>query len=268
MRTNTLRTNRRVLFANLAEEATLAEPTQIAPDGIRLTAPKRAVNKMTAFQRGWFQVQDEAAQLVTLLLPLQPGHTVLDACAGLGGKTGHIVQMIENQGSVVAADSSQARLDRLKRQMDRMGFDTVRTAAHDLTDASMLDTLGRFDRVLLDAPCSGLGVLRRNPDAKWRIREAMMTRFSKSQNRLLESLARLVNPQGHLVYAVCSSEPEEGKKIVERFINRHPEFRIDNPTARLPVEAGALVGETGILTTDHCPDVMDGFFAVCLQRTV
>jgi len=268
LRTNTLRTSRPELIAALAGEAESIEPTAIAPDGIRLTAPQRAVHEMPAFQQGWFQVQDEAAQLVTLLLPLHPGNSVLDACAGLGGKTGHIVQMVKNKGPVVAADSSLPRLGRLKRQMRRMGYENVRTAACDLTDASAIDTLGRFDRVLLDAPCSGLGVLRRNPDAKWRIQEAMMTRFSQNQTTFLENLARLVNPQGHLVYAVCSSEPEEGKQVVDRFIGRHPEFSVDNPVARLPVQAGSLVDPDGTFSSERCPGVMDGFFAVCLRRMV
>ena len=152
--------------------------------------------------------------------------------------------------------------------MRRMGFEGVRTAARDLADPSVMDALGRFDRVMLDAPCSGLGVLRRNPDAKWRIRESMMTRYSKSQSMFLENLARLVNPQGHLVYAVCSGEPEEGKQVVERFIRRNPEFCIDDPTTRLPKPARRLIDTDGTLTTERFPDVMDGFFGVCLRRTL
>jgi 16S rRNA (cytosine967-C5)-methyltransferase len=268
LRTNTLRTTRSELVTTLAGEADAVEPTEIAPDGVRLHSPKRAVHEMTAFRQGWFQVQDEAAQLVTLLLPLQPGIAVLDACAGLGGKTGHISQIMKNQGPVVALDNSASRLDRLVRQMHRMGFENIRTAVYDLTDASCMDTVGRFDRVMLDAPCSGLGVLRRNPDAKWKIGEAMMTRFSQTQSTLLDNLAHLVNPQGYLVYAVCSSEPEEGKEIVDRFISRHPEFCIDDPSQRLPIQAKSLVAPDRTFATEHCLDVMDGFFAACLRRTV
>ena len=266
LRTNTLRAKRSELISALDGEADIVEPTEFAPDGIRLRAPKRAVRDMTAFQKGWFQVQDEAAQLVTLLLPLQNGSRVLDACAGLGGKTGHIVQMVAGPGSIVAADSSQSRLDRLNRQMRRMGFENVRTVACDLTDSSAVELLGHFDRVILDAPCSGLGVLRRNPDAKWRIHEPMMSRFAGIQSDLLENLARLVNPHGHLVYAVCSNEPEEGKQVVDRFITRHPDFCIDNPADRLPQQAGFLLDSDARFSTERCTDVMDGFFAVCLRR--
>ena len=266
LRANTLRINRSELIPALTGEADTVEPTELGPDGIRLRAPRRAVRDMTAFKKGWFQVQDEAAQLVTLLLPLQTGNRVLDACAGLGGKTGHIVQMVSGQGSVVAVDSSQSRLDRLNLQMRRMGFDNVRTVACDLSDPSAVKPLGRFDRVMLDAPCSGLGVLRRNPDAKWRIHEPMMNRFARIQAGLLENLARLVNPHGHLVYAVCSNEPEEGKQVVDRFITRHPDFSIDNPADRLPQQAGFLLESDATFSTERCADVMDGFFAVCLRR--
>jgi 16S rRNA (cytosine967-C5)-methyltransferase len=268
LRTNTLRSTRPELITSLTGEADAVEPTEIAPDGIRLRTPKRAVHEMAAFRRGWFQVQDEAAQLVTLLLPLQPGIAVLDACAGLGGKTGHIAQIMNNQGPLVALDNSESRLNRLARQMRRMGFENVRTAVRDLTDASHIDDFGRFDRVMLDAPCSGLGVLRRNPDAKWKIGEAMLKRYSQIQSTLLENLARLVNPQGYLVYAVCSSEPEEGKQIVDRFVSRHPEFCIDDPSGRLPNQAQSLVAPDQTFATERCLDVMDGFFAACLRRTV
>ncbi len=268
VRTNTARTTRPALLSALADEAQQVETTAVAPDGIRLTAPKRAVDEMTAFQKGWFQVQDEAAQLVTLLLPLQADNRVLDACAGLGGKTGHIAQIMQNRGSVIAADNSEARLDRLACQMHRMGFENIRTAAYDLGDPSGINTLGRFDRVMLDAPCSGLGVLRRNPDAKWRIREEMIAGYSQNQTRLLENLARLVNPRGHLVYAVCSSEPEEGKQVVDRFIGRHPDFTVADPSSRLPEQAKFLVNADKTFATERCPEHMDGFFGVCLQRTV
>ena len=266
LRTNTLCVDRSELISALSAEADTVGPTELTPDGIRLRAPRRAVRDMTAFQKGWFQVQDEAAQLVTLLLPLQAGCRVLDACAGLGGKTGHIFQMVTGQGSIVAVDSSQSRLDRLNVQMRRMGFDNVRTVACDLTDPSAVEPLGRFDRVMLDAPCSGLGVLRRNPDAKWRIHEPMMNRFARIQTNLLENLSQLVNPHGHLVYAVCSNEPEEGTQVIDRFITRHPDFRIDNPAHRLPQQAGFLLESDGRFSTEHCVDVMDGFFAVCLRR--
>ena len=144
VRTNTLRTSRPALIAALAEEAYVVEPAAIAPEAIRLGAARRAVHEMDAFRQGWFQVQDEAAQLVTLLLPLQPGQSVLDACCGLGGKTGHIAQILQNRGSIVAADTNASRLERLGRQMRRMGFDTVRTVACDLTDKAAADILGRY----------------------------------------------------------------------------------------------------------------------------
>ena len=266
LRTNTIKTTRPELLSAIADEAATVAPTPVAPDGIRLTGPKRPIDQMTAFRWGWFQVQDEAAQLVTILLPLRPGDQVLDACAGLGGKTGHIAQRLENKGSIVAADNSRSRLDRLERQMLHMGIQNVQVVSCDLSEASRIQALGHFDRILLDAPCSGMGVIRRNPDTKWKIRERMLPRFARIQSKLLENLARLVNPRGHLVYAVCSGEPEEGRQVVEQFLQRHPQFTVDNPRAQMPEQATNLIDADGYFCTVDRPDMMDGFFAARLQR--
>ena len=192
---------------------------------------------------------------------------VLDACAGLGGKTGHIAQAMKNQGSILALDNNSSRLERLSRQLHQMGIDIVRSVTYDLMHAPAADLFGTFDQVMLDAPCSGLGVLRRNPDAKWKIQESMLDRFAKIQDTFLENLARLVNPRGHLVYAVCSSEPEEGRRVIEPFLRRHPEFSVCKSTGRLPVQTESLVDAEGFFSTDQHVDAMDGFFAVCLRRT-
>ena len=266
LRTNTLKTDRGHLLQTLAGEAATARPCDIAPDGIALSNLRKRIPEIDAFNAGWFQVQDEAAQLVSLLTGPRSGEKVLDACAGLGGKTGHMAQLMENIGPITALDINPAKLKRLERQMHRLGVSCVHTRTHDLNRPPGKNKFGHFDRVLLDAPCTGLGVLRRNPDAKWKTRESMIYSASEKQVRLLCNLAHLVKPGGHLVYAVCSTEPEENETVVDRFLQTHSEFIKANPSERLPQAVASLLGPDGSLKTSPDKHNMDGFYCVGLKR--
>lgn len=263
LRTNTLKIECGRLLDALRPEAESAWTTAIAPEGIGLRQPQKSVAAMPGFDQGWFQVQDEAAQLVTWMLHPQPGERVLDACAGLGGKTGHIAQHMQDRGELLAVDRSKAKLARLHEQMQRMGFTMISSRPLDLRSAA--DQLGRFDRILLDAPCSGLGVLRRNPDAKWRVQPKQLARYAAGQLQLLESLANQLAAGGRMVYAVCSTEPEEGVGVVESFLNRHPGFELEDPSAWMPPAAADLLHD-GMLQTSPLQQDMDGFFAASLRR--
>lgn len=265
VRTNTLKTDRSTLLQELAAEAESVWPTEIAPEGIGIRQPKRPVGEMQAFQRGCFQVQDEAAQLVTWMLNPQPGQRILDACAGLGGKTGHIAQCMQNHGTVLAADRNAHKLTRLQAQMHRMGITIVQGCELDLQRKPLAAQLGRFHRILIDAPCSGLGVLRRNPDAKWKSRENQLERYGAGQLHMLDCLADLLMDGGRMVYAVCSREPEEGDQVAEAFLTRHPEFALEDPAAWMPESAHRLL-QGGVLRTSPARHDMDGFFAVSLTR--
>jgi 16S rRNA (cytosine967-C5)-methyltransferase len=265
LRTNTLKTDRGGLLQALASEADSAWATEIAPEGIGLRQPKRSFARMEAFAKGWFQVQDEAAQLVTWMLHPQPGERVLDACAGLGGKTGHIAQRMHNRGELLAVDRSRSKLARLQEQMDRMGFTVIRCQELDLQQPDAAARIGRFDRILLDAPCSGLGVLRRNPDAKWRCRREQLKQYQSRQLQLLDCLANQLAAGGRLVYAVCSREPEEGQQVIDAFLQRHPEFELTDPAAWMPPAAVGMLQNRMLLTSPLQHD-MDGFFAVSLTR--
>ncbi len=267
LRTNTLKTDRETLLKALVGLAEGIAPTAVAPDGINLTNPRIRIPKIEAFKRGWFQVQDEAAQLISLLTAPRPGENVLDACAGLGGKTGHMAQLMGNRGSIAAVDVNSDRLALLERQMQRMGVSIVATRTVDLTRPSDITELGRFDRILLDAPCSGLGVLRRNPDAKWKVHESMIMAAARKQIRLLNNLAALVNPGGHLVYAVCSTEPEENEAVVESFLKAHPRFTKVDPRQYLHSAAASLIGRDGSLKTLPHRHNMDGFFCQVFKRS-
>jgi len=266
VRCNTLKTRRETLLMLLEKDVEKIECTGVAPDGVFFFNPKKSISEMKAFEDGLFQVQDEAAQLITFLLNPQPDETVLDACAGLGGKTGHISQMMNNRGELIAMDNNTKKLHRLQSEMVRLGISMVTPRTYDLNDPAGDKSIKKFDRILLDAPCSGIGVLRRNPDAKWRTLEKDLIRHAKRQTIFLDNLANQVKSEGHLVYCVCSTEPEENESVIKGFLNKHKDFAIEKNPEGLPYEARSLITGNGYLKTfPHLHD-MDGFFAVCMKR--
>ncbi len=210
LRTCTLNATRRQLAEDLKTQCDRVELTDFSPDGIRLYGLNAAVFDLAGFSEGKFQVQDEAAQLVGRMLDPCPDYKVLDACAGLGGKTGHLAQMMNNRGSIVAMDSSEEKLQRLSNEMERLGVSIVSTRVHDLHQPVGLETGREFDAVLIDAPCSGLGVLRRNPDAKWSVNFSNLNRFARRQHRFLDNMAPLVKAGGVMV---CGLQHGAGRKM-------------------------------------------------------
>ena len=225
LRINTLKTDRHTLMAAIASEAAAVARTSCSPEGIIVDSFARPFSQWPAFQKGCFQIQDEAAQLVTHLLGPQPGHAVWDACAGLGTKAAHCAQMMDNRGTILATDLQAPKLQRLQVEMRRMGINIVTTQVLDLTSAS-IEPEARYDRILVDAPCSGLGVLHKNPDGKWRIPPHDLTVYQQRQILLLERVAPHLKPNGILVYAVCSFEPEENQAVINGFLQKHAEFAI------------------------------------------
>ena len=266
VRTNTLRTSPRNLLMKLERDAEKVAQTPYSPDGITIVNPATSIPNLSGFKSGWFQVQDEAAQLVSLLLDPKPGETVLDACAGMGGKTGHIAQLMNNEGAVAALDIDGGKLSQLEAEMRRLGILIVSTRCFDLEQGvSQLPAKG-FDRILLDAPCSGLGVMRRNPDIKWHRSEKELAKNNARQLRLLENLAPAVKPAGFLVYAVCSPEPEENEVVIHQFLKKHRDFDINDHYGQLPNEICKTAITKGFFKTFPCLTQMDGFFSVRLQR--
>ena len=269
LRTNRLLISRKRLVEHLKAHVESISPTTVAPDGVVISHPRKAVNRLPGFEQGWFQVQDEAAQLVSLMLEPKPGEVILDACAGVGGKTGHIAQLMNNNGTIFAVDNHSPRLAALRAQMNRLTVGIVKEAHYDLLGPvpPSLKLPLAFDRILLDAPCSGIGVIRRNPDTKWRLSPKDLTDYGNNQLRLLEKLSNLVKPAGHLVYAVCSTEVEETDDVLKRFINRHPEFTIFHSSRRPATLVPSRILENGMLKTYPHRHQMDGFFAVSLRRS-
>jgi 16S rRNA (cytosine967-C5)-methyltransferase len=175
--------------------------------------------------------------------------------------------LMDNRGEITAVDIRADKIQQLTTQMRRLGVTIVTGRQHDLHRSFGLRDRERFDRVLLDAPCSGMGVLRRNPDNKWRMTESHLKRFSARQRSLLDRLAPLVSPGGLLIYAVCSTEPEEGPSVAATFLKSHPEFVMENAAARLPETYSAGFAADRCFKSQPHRHAMDGFFGSCLRRS-
>nr|HDN00876.1 16S rRNA (cytosine(967)-C(5))-methyltransferase RsmB [Deltaproteobacteria bacterium] len=190
---------------------------------------------------------------------------ILDACAGPGGKTTHIAQMIRDQGVVEATDRNNARLELLKENKERLGIKCISCIPFKLFNTRRPELEGRYHRILVDAPCSGLGVIRRHPDIKWNRTRASLSELVCQQRSLLNGLAPLIRPGGTMVYATCTLEPEETKRVVEDFLSGHPGWILIPACQVLPGPSATLVDENGFLVILPSPGGPDGFFAAILR---
>ncbi|MFI5316707.1 MAG: 16S rRNA (cytosine(967)-C(5))-methyltransferase RsmB [Myxococcota bacterium] len=239
-------------------------PTRYAPAGVTGAAldPVRAAG----FDRGDYVVQDEASQLVPLLLGAEPNDTVVDCCAAPGTKSVQLAEQVGPRGEVIALELHRARIALIHSAARRLGLANLRPLERDVAQGFDLQGRMHFKRILVDAPCSGLGTLRRNPDARWRARPEDIPRAAASALAILSSAARYVEEGGVLVYSVCTFTREETTGVVALFLESHPDFRQDDPRPFLPEAARALVTEGGALETWPQRDGCDGFFAVRLVR--
>jgi 16S rRNA (cytosine967-C5)-methyltransferase len=265
IRTNRARGEASELLLELRENFPDAAACRFARDGIVL-GRKGNPARDPRFLAGRFSVQDEASQLVVALLDPRPGEQVLDLCAAPGGKTTAIAERVGPAGFVTAVDRNARRLDLVQRAVRRLGLSGIRTIVRDATRSlSELAPPGGFDRILVDAPCSGLGTLRRNPDAKWRVRPGDPARLAEVQRALLGSAAAVLRPGGALVYSVCTVLPEENEAITRHFLRGSRDFAAVPKTA-LPDEVEGVVNPEGVLQTfPHTCDT-DGFFAARFER--
>ena len=283
LRVNTYKQKRPVALEQLKKFAMEGVPTPYSPWGIRLQG-KPAINKLPAFISGELEVQDEGSQLLAWLLEAKRSEMVADFCAGAGGKTLAIGATMRNTGRLYAFDVSAHRLDALKPRLARSGLSNVHPVAiaHERDDR-IKRLAGKMDRVLVDAPCSGLGTLRRNPDLKWRQTPAGVLELQAKQTAILASASRLVKAGGRLVYATCSVLPEENEAVAEAFSTAHPDFELlpvadlmerllgqeggePGASGRSPAEAAAhLCSGPYLRLWPHRHDT-DGFFAAVWQR--
>ena len=222
LRTNTLKTTKLALQKKLANEGIQTELIPGHPDALKLV--ERANVFITdSFKLGLFEVQDASSQLVAKYLDVKPGMKVIDTCAGAGGKTLHLAALMENKGQLIATDIYESKLKKLKKRARRAGVHNVTSKPLDSSKV-MKKMKNTADRVLIDAPCSGIGVLRRNPDSKWKLQPEFIENIKKTQAEILESYSTLVKPGGKLVYATCSILPSENENQVQLFLKNHPEF--------------------------------------------
>ncbi len=265
LRVNGLKATRSEAAAALAAEGVTALPTPWSPVGLRLEG-RWTLPALAAFRDGLVEVQDEGAQIVALLVGAGPGEAVLDFCAGAGGKTLALAAAMENKGRLVAADVSEARLRAMAPRLKRAGVTIVESRVLADNGANGLAP-GGFDRVLVDAPCSGSGTWRRNPDAKWRLEPAELETRIAEQRQILARAAEFVRPRGRLVYATCSLLADENERQVARFLADRHDFR-SVPLAEAWREAvGGACPAQGheLVLTPHCHGT-DGFFAAVLER--
>ncbi|MEI8015801.1 MAG: 16S rRNA (cytosine(967)-C(5))-methyltransferase RsmB [Nitrospira sp.] len=281
LRVNQLVTTREALLERFGQAGIAAKPTNVSPRGI-LIEEGGSVPSLPGFHEGAFYVEDEAAQLIPPLLDPQPGDITLDACAAPGGKSTHLADLMQNKGAIYAVDRKGARLDLLRSNCQRLGVQNVVPIIGDIREprewvsmieiarppASKKARVGEpsVDRVLVDAPCSGLGVLRRHPEAKWRKGEQALPRHHALQCQILEAVAPCLRPGGVLVYSTCSTEPEESEDVIERFCRAHVEFQRESVRPWLPTTAQGFVTEQGALSTMPNGFSMDGFYAARLRK--
>ena len=267
LRVNTLRTTRADVVRQLRASGIEAMPTPFSPVGVRLPA-RTSLGENPLYRDGRVEIQDEGSQLIALLLAPRRHEVVVDFCAGAGGKTLHLGALMADTGSLYALDTAARRLDQLRVRVERAGLLNVRIARiEDLAARSIVALRGKVDRVLVDAPCTGTGTLRRNPDIKWRSHD--LAQLTAEQGRILAAAATLVRPGGRLVYATCSLLPEENEAVVAHFLANHADFAPLSPqwlAERLALPVGC-VGTLPALQLYPHRHGTDGFYAALLVRS-
>ena len=266
LRVNVMKANREEVAAELAQAPIQSVPTPFAPNGLRVLK-KPALQNLPLFKNGSIEVQDEGSQILSQIVGAKRGEMVVDFCAGAGGKTLALGAIMRSTGRLYAFDVSEKRLTKLKPRLARSGLSNVHPVliAHE-RDAKIKRLAGKIDRVLVDAPCSGLGTLRRNPDVKWRQQPQDIAELQEKQAAILDGAARLLKGGGRLVYATCSFLDEENDQIAKQFLETHPDFELlpmSEVLAEQKIE-GLDMGEyLKLLPHKH---QTDGFFAAVFQR--
>ncbi|HKE60863.1 MAG TPA: 16S rRNA (cytosine(967)-C(5))-methyltransferase RsmB [Nitrospira sp.] len=276
IRVNRLKISREELLIRFELAGLKAKPTSISPAGITLE-DGGPISSLPGFAEGHFYVEDEAAQLIPPLLDVHSDDVVLDACAAPGGKTTHLAELMQDKGAIYAVDRVGSRLDLLRSNCRRLGIKSVVPIVSDIRHPSgwqkfmkeparKTDPVMRYDRILVDAPCSGLGVLRRHPEAKWRKDGEAFGRHHNTQVQILESVAPCLRPDGVLVYSTCSTEPEENESVIEHFLRTHAEFRRESVAPWLSQVGQEFLTERGDLSTLSNRHSMDAFYAARLIK--
>ena len=266
IRVNSLKTNRKQLINYLADQGINAEPLRFSPEGLRLKDFRGRVERLKPFMDGMFQVQDQAAQVVSHLLSPCPGDNIIDICAGFGGKSSHLQELMENRGKVLALDMSFKRLKSHKENCRRLGVSNINPVVANAGESLSWLYKGGFNKALIDAPCSGLGVISRHPDIKWNKKEGDMERISSLQKKIMEMSFSAVQNGGSVLYAVCSISREENEEVVEYLLECNRNISLVNMKETVPVWGTDLIDNDGFFRTYPNIHHMDGFFAALFKK--
>lgn len=262
LRVNRLQTSRERVIAELQREGISAGETAYSPDGLVVREAGGPLRDTAPYREGCFQVQDEASQMIGRLVNPAAGETVLDVCAGMGGKATHLAEIMENRGRIIAVDIRKDKVRQLQALAERLGVGIIEPVTADATvDLAML-AHNSCHRVLVDVPCSGLGTLRRCPEIKWRLTPEALGGNTRLQAKLLNGAGNYVMPGGRLIYSTCSIMPEENEDIVSSFLAAHPEFHLTYPAGI----ASSLLDERGYFRTFPHRHGTDGFFGAVMEK--
>lgn len=247
IRANTLKTSKNTLQKALGDEDTETSIIENHPDALLVEERKRIFTTQ-CFQDGWFEVQDASSQEVAYFMDLSPRMRVIDACAGGGGKSLHMAALMQNKGRIISLDIFEWKLKELKRRAKRAGVSIIETRLIE-SSKTIKKLAGSADRVLIDAPCSGLGILKRNPDIKWKLSIESLDSIKKEQAKIISDYSVMVKPGGKLIYVTCSILPSENEKVVDHFLSEHPNFKKVKEKKIMPSESG-----------------FDGFYMAMVER--
>ena len=262
IRVNTLKITREELKEKLISSGLDIKETTFSPDGLTLSHIDQPIQKTPFFYKGLIRIQDEGSQCISYLVSPKENETVLDICAGTGGKTTHLAAILKNKGQIVAVDRDSENISELKKETVRMGITTIATQTADLSISLPASLKERFDHVLVDAPCSGTGTLRRNPEIKWRIRPEDLPNYTAVQKLILRNAALALKKGGRLIYSTCSLLPEENEYIIDDFIKSNKRFSLYKPPSLIKPQ---LLDKRYFYHTYPQANNMDGFFGVILK---
>lgn len=266
IRVNSLKTDREELVKTLGADGISGRYGNWAPHCILLDNFSGRIEKLSSFKKGLFQVQDQAAQIMAYLLDPLPGENILDICAGVGGKTTHLIELMQCEGTVTAIDYDEKRLDKLSENAIRLGLKNINTVTADAA-MPMLDKLNPgFDRILVDAPCSGLGTISRHPDIKWNKTEPDIKRMARLQKKILDNSAVMLKKGGLLLYVVCTFTREENRTAVDNFLRNSKEMMLLDLKDHVPKWGKDLIDNDGFFRSYPNKHNMDGFFAALFMK--
>lgn len=263
VRVNTLKTTRERTKEELSQQGFEVKETTFSPDGLIISSPPMPARETACYTSGRIQFQDEASQLIARLVSPKPGENVLDICAGMGGKTTHLAALMENNGSILALDISKKKIDALCKNASRLNAAIVDAQVGDAREEPRKASLATFDRILIDAPCTGLGTLRRNPEIKWRACPEDAEKFSILQKALLENAAVCLKKGGYLIYSTCTITKEENEAVIKDFTNRHPDFICNRPPDAIN---SSLIDNCGYFRSYPHRHGTDGFYGAILVK--